>query len=339
MSESKKKRLSMLDNLAVSATPAPSPLMKTSRPLRAARDAVDAHRVWDLDPSQIIDNRIADRISHDDIADLRVSIETSGQTVPILVRRHATEPDKYHLVYGRRRLEVIRASDTVTTVRALIANIDGDAAVEAQISENMARRDLSYIEKSLFAHDLIESGFGNQSRVAEVLTVTKSAISMGLAIVASIGPDLIRAIGAAQGVGRPRWEALSKALETTAIDSDTLIETASRARSKAITDMFKDGAPAEGADPSVAAFDTVLAQVTQGPKPAVRKPVSKPSAKATALLAGGQKSGTMTRTANGIRLELGQGGFADWIEDQAQTLIDELHARWEQRPKDDDRAT
>lgn len=213
MTDNKKKRLSMLENLSTPA-PAPSSLMKTNRPLRAARAAVDAHRVWDLDPAQIIDTRVADRLDHDDVADLRHSIEVSGQTVPILVRRHATQPDTYHLVYGRRRLEAIRTSTTVTTVRALIADIDADAAVEAQISENMARRDLTYIEKALFAHDLIESGFGNQSRVAEVLTVTKSAISMGLAIVATIGPDLIRAIGPAQGIGRPRWRPSPRVLQT-----------------------------------------------------------------------------------------------------------------------------
>ncbi len=116
MSDNKKKRLSMLDNLA-SHPPAPSSLMKTSRPLRAARDAVDAHRVWDLNPDQIIDSRVADRLDHSDIADLRHSIEATGQAVPILVRRHATDPDKYHLVYGRRRLEAIRSSDSVRSDR------------------------------------------------------------------------------------------------------------------------------------------------------------------------------------------------------------------------------
>ena len=336
MSDNKKKRLSMLDNLA-SHPPAPSSLMKTSRPLRAARDAVDAHRVWDLNPDQIIDSRVADRLDHSDIADLRHSIEATGQAVPILVRRHATDPDKYHLVYGRRRLEAIRSSDSVKTVRALIANIDEDAAVEAQISENMARRDLTYIEKALFAHELIESGFGNQSRVAEVLTVTKSAISMGLAIVATIGPDLIRAIGPAQTVGRPRWEALAKGITDTALQDATMIDVAERARSQAITALFQNDA-ASAPDASVAAFEAVLARVTP-PVQKPRKVAAKINTQSIPLLAGGKIPGTLTRTARGIRLDLGQGGFADWIEDQAQTLIDELHTRYAQRLKDDDRAT
>ena len=42
-----------------------------------------------------------------------------------------------------------------TKVRALVANLDDDSALRAQISENMARRDLSYIEKALFAQELV----------------------------------------------------------------------------------------------------------------------------------------------------------------------------------------
>ena len=333
MSDSKKKRLSMLDNLAASAPPSPSSLMKTNRPLRAARDAVDSHKVWELDPHQINDDRVADRLDPADVADLRASIEATGQSVPILVRRHATQPDRYHLVYGRRRLEAIKSSDKVKTVRALIANMDSDAAVEAQISENMARRDLSFIEKALFAHELIESGFGNQSRVAEVLTVSKSAISMALAIVTAIGPDLIRVIGPAHGIGRPRWEILSKGRETSAFDTDTLIGIAEMAQSKATSKAIQDGAAADMPDLSTIAFEAVLAQVAPA-LPASLKSKPKATTKAKTLLAGGETPGKITRTAKGIQIELGGGDFADWVEDQAQALVDELHARWQQRQKD-----
>ena len=324
MSDSKKKRLSMLDNLASAAPPAPSSMMQTNRPLRAARDAVDAHKVWDLLPSQIIDDRVTDRLDLSDIADLRDSIEATGQSVPILVRRHPSEKDKYVLVYGRRRLEAIRSSDTLTTVRALIANMDDESAVEAQISENMGRRDLTYIEKALFAHELIESGFGKQQRVAEVLTVTKSSISMGLAIVQMIGPDLIRAIGPAVGVGRPRWDAMARAMETTQIQQQALQELAHQTRGRAEVAPPSDAA----VDPSVAAFDAVLAQLEQSaPRQTVAKPQVK-GPKPKALRAGGKPAGKLSRTASGIRLDLGQGGFADWVEDQAQDLIDDLYARY-----------
>ena len=83
-------------------------MMTSNRALRSARDAVDAHHVWELDPESIIDDRMADRLDPADVLDLRDAIETNGQTVPILVRRAPGETDRYLLVYGRRRLEAIR---------------------------------------------------------------------------------------------------------------------------------------------------------------------------------------------------------------------------------------
>jgi len=144
-------------------------MMSTNRALRSARDAVDSHQVWDLDPHAIDEGRIADRLDPNDGTYLRDAIETNGQTVPILVRRHPSVPDRYLLVYGRHRLQAIRSSDKVQTVRALIASIGEDAAVRAQISENMGRLDLSFIERALFAQELVETSFANQTQVAEVL--------------------------------------------------------------------------------------------------------------------------------------------------------------------------
>ena len=58
MTASKKKRMSMLDSLATAGTPAaPGSMMSTNRALRSARDAVDAHHVWELDPDEIEDGR------------------------------------------------------------------------------------------------------------------------------------------------------------------------------------------------------------------------------------------------------------------------------------------
>ncbi|NIZ14299.1 plasmid partitioning protein RepB, partial [Phaeobacter sp. HF9A] len=88
MTTGKKKRMSMLDSLAAAGGPAPAAaggsMMSTNRALRAARDAVDSHHVWELDPVVITDDRPADRLDPNDVADLREAIETNGQTVPIL---------------------------------------------------------------------------------------------------------------------------------------------------------------------------------------------------------------------------------------------------------------
>ncbi len=342
MTEAKKKRMSMLDSLAAAGAPSPAPqsgaqsgaatpMMKSNRALRSARDAVDAHHVWELDPASILDDRMADRLDPADVEDLRDAIETNGQTVPILVRRAPGETDRYLLVYGRRRLEAIRQSDKVTKVRALVASMDDDGALRAQISENMARRDLSFIEKALFARDLVASGFGNQSQVADVLTVTKSSVSMAIAIAEMIGPDLVRAIGPAHGVGRPRWEALGRAIEERGLERDRLIRIAEDAYVKAESAILVEGDVTVD-DPSVQAFDAVSRAIEKPAKPA--KTVSPARKVAAPLEIGGKRGGSVKRTEKGLSIELAGGGFADWVEAEVHEIIEELHDRWQQRSED-----
>lgn len=323
----KKQRMSMLDSLAAAGTPAPSDMMPGNRALRAARDAVDAHKVWDLDPDQIDSSaRIRDRLEGDDVTDLRDAIEQNGQTVPILVRRDPAHPDRYLLVYGARRLEAIRQSEKITRVRALVASMGDEDATRAQISENMARRDLSFIEKSLFAKELIDSGFGNQAQVAEVLTVTKSSVSMALTILEMVGADLVRAIGPAHGIGRPRWEALGKALAETTADRAPLIDLADRTRSMGdYAALLDPGAPADF-DPSVAAFEAVMQAL---PKP--RPPAPPPAAAKPLRIRLGEDSAALRRTGSGLRFDIPRGDFSDWLESQAEDILQELHERWKQQ--------
>lgn len=330
MTDHKKKRMSMLDSLAAAGSPPPTAsMMSSNRALRSARDAVDSHHVWELDPLSIDDSRIADRLDPSDVADLRAAIEANGQAVPILVRRHPTEPERYLLVYGRRRLEAIRQSDKVKKIRALVASLDDTTALRSQIAENMARRELSFIEKALFAQQLVESGFGNQSEVAEVLMVTKSSVSMAIAIAEAIGADLIAAIGPAHGVGRPRWEALAKALERDPVRREWLRKVAEDARTRASVAAVTDDASGPADDPSVLAFEAVAKAVGKPPAP---KPSRQPARRAMqALTVAGRPAGTVRRTAKGVAIDLDEGAFADWVEARAQDLIDELHQRWSQR--------
>lgn len=338
MTSGKKKRMSMLDSLAAAGAPSPAaqtgavtPMMTSNRALRSARDAVDSHHVWELDPASIEDGRMADRLDPADVLDLRDAIEANGQTVPILVRRAPGEDDRYLLVYGRRRLEAIRQSDKVTKVRALVTNLDDDSALRAQISENMGRRDLSFIEKALFAKDLVSSGFGNQSQVAEILTVTKSSISMAIAIADMVGPDLVRAIGAAHGIGRPRWESLGRAIDENGLDREDLIGIAKEALENAETSMAVDDVASTN-DPSIQAFLAVEKAVTKAIKPAKSPSPAPPSS--VPLKIGGKRGGTVKRTAKGLSIELAGGDFADWVETQVHDMIEDLHERWKQRSED-----
>ena len=326
MTDSKKQRMSMLDSLAAAGTPpAPGSMMSSNRALRSARDAVDAHHVWELDPNEIEDERYSDRLDPKDVHDLRASIEQNGQTVPILVRRHPAETNRYLLVYGRRRLEAIRASDKVKKVRALIANLDDTAALRAQVSENTGRRDLSYIERALFAQELLASGFGSQAQIAEVLNVTRSAVSMSISVAKSIGTDLARAIGPAHGIGRPRWESLAKELSNTGMGMDELCRVASDARGKAAAVEQAEEEPQ--LDPSVAAFEAVVRHVKKTTGPSLGR---KPRPKATPLLIDGAPAGAIKRSARTVRLDLTDvdDAFAQWLDARAQDVLDELHDRW-----------
>ena len=326
MTDSKKKRMSMLDSLAAAGTPpAPGSMMSSNRALRSARDAVDAHHVWELDPAEIQDERYSDRLDPKDVHDLRASIEQNGQTVPILVRRHATDPNRYLLVYGRRRLEAIRASDKVSTVRALIANLDDTAALRAQVSENTGRRDLSYIERALFAQELLDSGFGSQAQIAEVLNVTRSAVSMSISVAKAIGTALAHAIGPAHGVGRPRWEALAKELADSRIENDDLSRVALDVRAKAAANEQADEDPQ--VDPSVAAFEAVARHVKKSVSSTLGK---KPRSKTTALVIDGTPVGAIKRSGRALRLDLTDvdDAFAEWLDARAQDVLEELHDRW-----------
>ena len=326
MTDSKKKRMSMLDSLAAAGTPpAPGSMMSSNRALRSARDAVDAHHVWELDPAEIQDERYSDRLDPKDVHDLRASIEQNGQTVPILVRRHATDPNRYLLVYGRRRLEAIRASDKVSKVRALIANLDDTAALRAQVSENTGRRDLSYIERALFAQELLDSGFGSQAQIAEVLNVTRSAVSMSISVAKAIGTALAHAIGPAHGVGRPRWEAVAKELADSRIENDDLSRIALDVRAKAAANEQADEDPQ--VDPSVAAFEAVARHVKKSVSSTLGK---KPRSKTTALVIDGTPVGAIKRSGRALRLDLTDvdDAFAEWLDARAQDVLEELHDRW-----------
>ena len=326
MTDSKKKRMSMLDSLAAAGTPpAPGSMMSSNRALRSARDAVDAHHVWELDPVEIEDERYSDRLDPKDVHGLRASIEQNGQTVPILVRRHPAETNRYLLVYGRRRLEAIRASDKVKKVRALIANLDDTAALRAQVSENTGRRDLSYIERSLFAQELLDNGFGSQAQIAEVLNVTRSAVSMSISVAKAIGTALAHAIGPAHGVGRPRWEALAKELADSRIENDDLSRIALDVRAKAAANEQADEDPQ--VDPSVAAFEAVARHVKKSVSSTLGK---KPRSKTTALVIDGTPVGAIKRSGRALRLDLTDvdDAFAEWLDARAQDVLEELHDRW-----------
>jgi ParB family chromosome partitioning protein len=190
--------------------------------------------------------------------------------------------------------------------------------------------------KALFSLELVENGFGNQSQVAEVMTVTKSSVSMAIAIVEMVGVDLVRTIGPAHAIGRPRWDALSKAIEAKSADRADLIRVAEQVYTEAEVNAVIDGTTLpEGSDVSVRAFEAVakvLDKMGGNNPPATALPRMK--TRSQPLTIAGKRSGTLKRTSKGVAIELSDGDFADWVEAEAQEFLNDLHARWLRRTED-----
>ncbi len=137
------------------------------------------------------------------------AIKESGQKSPILVRPHPNKPDHYQIAYGHRRAKILERLGR--PVRAVVQHLTDEELVVIQGQENSARKDLSYIERGLFAVTLQEQGF-DRSVIMSALSMEKTQLSRLLSLTKSIPKDVILAIGPAPKAGRPRWTALAERL-------------------------------------------------------------------------------------------------------------------------------
>jgi ParB family chromosome partitioning protein len=167
--------------------------------------------IVELDPAVLDISFVSDRIDNDEdeaFTSLLDGIRESGQQIPILVRPAAA--GRYQIAFGHRRVRVAKALGV--KVKAVIRSISDEQLIIAQGQENNARKDLSFIEKALFAWRLESSGV-KRSVITAALAVSKSHLSDHMAIVQKITPDIILKIGAAPSVGRPRWQALANVMK------------------------------------------------------------------------------------------------------------------------------
>jgi ParB family transcriptional regulator, chromosome partitioning protein len=164
--------------------------------------------------TEIIDHApVTDRLTQnedDAFIELVKSIEAHDQQVPILVRPHPDNPERYQVAYGHRRLAAARSLGR--KVRAVIRQLTDTELVIAQGKENTERRDLSFIEKALYALNL-ESAGHDRATIIAALSVDKAEVARFLGVARSIPSDVIHEIGPAPKAGRPRWMDLSEMLK------------------------------------------------------------------------------------------------------------------------------
>ncbi len=126
--------------------------------------------------------------------------------------RNPRNDSRYQVAYGHRRLAALKAIGR--PVKAIVRDLSDEDLIVAQGKENLERKDLSFIERALFAARLEAHGIERQALMA-ALSVHKGNLSTMIAVANSLPEDLIQAIGPAPKVGRPRWEQLSQLLQET----------------------------------------------------------------------------------------------------------------------------
>ena len=175
-----------------------------ARPV-AAQDGA----VVELDPGLCEPSAIADRVPDATDATFEAfvdQIREEGQHTPILVRRHPTKPDRYEIAYGRRRTRAATALGK--PVRAVVQDLTDAELVIAQGSENLAREDLSYIERAHFARNMERAGIA-RDLILKAMAVHRTELDRYLDIAESIPAPVLTIIGPAPKVGRPRWLTLA----------------------------------------------------------------------------------------------------------------------------------
>ena len=167
----------------------------------------------ELDPTLIDPSPFADRFADQDFAAieaLKTSIKDHGQEIPILVRKHPSEPGRYQVAYGHRRVRA--AIELGKTVKAFVRDLDNNGLVVAQGVENSAREDLTFIERASFALKLEEGGF-QRALIQTALSVDRQEVHKLIGVAQLVPKWLIDSIGRAPKIGRPRWQELADLLK------------------------------------------------------------------------------------------------------------------------------
>lgn len=288
--------------------------------LQSSLTRLQENAVQEIDPGLIEDAGFEDRLGQDSaaFAQLKESLSTYGQQVPVLLRPHATRQGRYEIVYGRRRLKALR--ELRMPVKAMVRQLDDHALVMAQGQENTSRQDLSFIEKASFAAQLQDAGY-DRATIAAALSTDQPMLSRMLRVGAAFDLAFLRKIGSAPGIGRDRWLALAKLFEDQAAKSRAGIFT----RRPEFCGLDSD-----------ARFEAVFERASQKPEPA---PARKAPARAQPLRApDGKVLAEIRANTGGVTLRVPareSGGFDRWLHDQAETIINDLHARWQNERAED----
>ncbi|MGN1370710.1 MAG: ParB/RepB/Spo0J family partition protein [Candidatus Coprovivens sp.] len=123
----------------------------------------------------IIPNRFQPRLTFDEqgLKELSDSIKEHGIIQPLVLRKLG---DKYEIIAGERRYKAAQMAG-LTTVPAVIANIDDNKSAEVALVENIQRRDLTAIEEARSYKNLLDKGYLTQEQLAKRMGLSQPAIA------------------------------------------------------------------------------------------------------------------------------------------------------------------
>lgn len=123
----------------------------------------------------IIPNRFQPRLNFDEqgLQELAASIKEHGVIQPLVLRKLG---DKYEIIAGERRYKASQIAG-LTTVPAVVANIDDNKSAEVALVENVQRRDLTAIEEARSYKNLLDKGYLTQDQLAKRMGLSQPAIA------------------------------------------------------------------------------------------------------------------------------------------------------------------
>jgi ParB family chromosome partitioning protein len=123
----------------------------------------------------IIPNRFQPRLNFDEqgLKELADSIKEHGIIQPLVLRKLG---DKYEIIAGERRYKAAGMAG-LTTVPAVIANIDDNKSAEVALVENVQRRDLTAIEEARSYKNLLDKGYLTQDQLAKRMGLSQPSIA------------------------------------------------------------------------------------------------------------------------------------------------------------------
>ncbi|MTH96692.1 plasmid partitioning protein RepB [Roseibium sp. RKSG952] len=281
---------------------------------------------FDVEPSFMRDRYDMDPEAREKLDQLKASIrDMEGNYAPAAVRPHPKERGKYQLVFGHRRHQAIKelanesAEPNKWLLKAFINSVSDEELLLLQTSENAERLDLTYIERASWAHSLLKNTGLTQKDIAPRLGLEKASLSKMLSTVTNIPEDVRYAIGRAEGVGEPRWMALSKFLKNEHLVDLIRLE------------IGKPDFPELSSKERMERALLVMKQATTAANKAAQKskkpaPKAQPSVPAETLMHNGRQIGMARTSQAGMHLTISSENaeFGEWIKQKMSDLYEEF---------------